>query len=67
MKCHINYDERSHECEYCDKKFTNSVTLRQHLRVHTGERPYKCDECDYAATLKGNLQKHKNNKHKKSP
>ena len=64
---HLDYDARSHECEYCDKKFVKKEQLREHLRVHTGERPFKCDQCDYAASTKPNLRKHINNIHKKSP
>ena len=63
---HTSYDERRHECEYCDKKFHDVTSLKLHLRIHTGEKPYKCDQCDYACTTNGNLTKHKNNKHKKS-
>lgn len=49
-------------CEICQKGFTQSGSLKQHMYIHSGQRPYKCNFCDRAftqgKTLKFHLRKH---------
>ena len=37
--------EKSHECEFCEKKFSQKAHLNGHIRIHTGDRPFGCDVC----------------------
>ncbi|XP_054284802.1 zinc finger protein 341-like isoform X2 [Macrosteles quadrilineatus] len=45
-------------CLYCNKEFTKSFDLQQHLRSHTGERPFQCVVCGRSFTQKSNVKKH---------
>lgn len=53
-------------CEICQKGFTQSGSLKQHMYIHSRERPYKCTFCDRAftqgKTLKFHLRKHMDEK-----
>lgn len=50
--------ERPYTCSYCGKSFTQSNTLKQHTRIHTGEKPFRCGYCGRAFTVKDYLNKH---------
>ncbi|CAI2375523.1 unnamed protein product [Moneuplotes crassus] len=47
-------------CNYgaCNKEFTRSWSIIDHVRMHEGVRPYKCKFCDKSYTQKGNMLKH---------
>ena len=37
--------KRGHECDVCEKRFTQSSSLKAHMRIHTNEKPYECEKC----------------------
>ena len=50
--------EQDKVCALCDKKFHRTDSLRQHMKVHTGEKPYSCSECHYRAASTTGLNRH---------
>lgn len=47
-------------CSFCDKSFTSSGLLNNHLRMHGGKKPFHCLECGKNFGRRGHLIAHKN-------
>lgn len=54
---------KKYECQLCGLKVGSPYQLERHHWTHNGEKPYHCDKCDYHSARKGNLDKHKGEKH----
>ncbi|KAF1393234.1 hypothetical protein PFLUV_G00036420 [Perca fluviatilis] len=45
-------------CTVCPKLLANSGSLRNHMKLHTGEKPHICQHCGKCFSQKGNLEAH---------
>ncbi|XP_069384188.1 zinc finger protein 408 isoform X2 [Paralichthys olivaceus] len=46
------------KCTLCPKLLANFGSLRNHMKLHTGERPHICQHCGKSFSQKGNLECH---------
>lgn len=46
------------QCTYCDKICTSAVTLKRHIRMHTGEKPFQCNICQKEFADNSNYHRH---------
>lgn len=49
---------KSQQCQYCLKYFTQSTHLEVHIRSHIGFKPFECNFCHKKFTQGGNLRTH---------
>ncbi|XP_026769497.3 zinc finger protein 1035 [Pangasianodon hypophthalmus] len=47
-------------CSFCDKCFSSSDSLKDHLRLHGGKKPFHCLDCGKNFGRRGHLIAHKN-------
>ena len=55
---HTPNDQKKFKCEVCDKGFSESHRLKDHMNIHTGEKPYKCKYCANCFANRGNQRMH---------
>ncbi|XP_040893077.1 zinc finger protein 408 [Toxotes jaculatrix] len=46
------------QCTLCPKLLANLGSLRNHMKLHTGEKPHICQHCGKCFSQKGNLECH---------
>ena len=57
-KCEEIDENKRHQCELCNKAFSNKAGLMQHQRVHSLEKTHVCEECGKSFKTKYHLQRH---------
>nr|XP_042901320.1 gastrula zinc finger protein XlCGF7.1-like [Parasteatoda tepidariorum] len=50
--------EKPFSCNICNKSFSTSSNLNEHILFHTGEKRYSCSICDKRFLRKGDLRRH---------
>ena len=46
------------KCPTCEKRFTQSSSVKTHMLVHTGKKDFQCEVCKNNFSLKGTLNRH---------
>ncbi|KAM9861105.1 uncharacterized protein ACBR49_003465 [Aulostomus maculatus] len=46
------------QCTLCPKLLANTGSLKNHMKIHTGEKPHVCQHCGRCFSQKGNLDSH---------
>ena len=52
-----------HECDVCEKRFTQSSSLKAHMLIRTNEKPYECHVCEMRYRQSSGLKYHMRTKH----
>ncbi|OXB60736.1 hypothetical protein ASZ78_006099 [Callipepla squamata] len=58
-----HFDEKPFSCEECGAKFAANSTLKNHMRLHTGDRPFVCKHCLMTFMQASALAYHTKKKH----
>lgn len=62
---YAHFSESSFKCSVCDKAFKKSISLREHMALHTGEVLYSCAYCSKTFNSSANMHAHKKKIHTK--
>ncbi|XP_019865585.2 zinc finger protein 90 homolog [Aethina tumida] len=54
----IAHNVKEFSCMVCAKEFKYKSSLRDHMRVHTGDTKFKCSECDKICLNRRKLNEH---------
>lgn len=60
---YVHFSDRAYVCSVCKKAFKKSISLREHMALHTGEILYSCAYCTKTFNSSANMHSHKKKLH----
>ena len=54
-----NHQEKTLECDFCEKKFAEKRLLKRHIVVHQNITPYTCEKCNKGFKHNNQLYRHR--------
>lgn len=61
---YVHFSDKAFKCCICEKAFKKSISLKEHMSLHTGQSLYTCPYCPKQFNSGANMHSHKKKVHR---